>query len=63
MTTGKGKRSGDPHQLIKWIVDQFTQENNAPKEQSVSLPSDLSSYMSAIGRKGGRVGGKRRLGP
>ena len=24
-------------------------------------PTDLSAYMAAIGRKGGQIGGKRRL--
>lgn len=27
----------------------------------VQLPFDLSEYMATIGRKGGRIGGKRRM--
>ncbi len=64
---GKGKRPRDPNQLAKWIVDQSTSETPlevpAP-ESSVTLPvppPDLSQYMAAIGRKGGQIGGKRRL--
>jgi hypothetical protein len=59
MTIGKGKRPRDPNQLAKWIVEQSTAE--APAEQPVSVPANLSQYMAAMGRKGGMVGGKRRL--
>ena len=60
MTVSKGKRPRDPNQLAKWIVEQSTAETPAP-EAPVSVPSDLSAYMAAMGRKGGLVGGKRRL--
>jgi hypothetical protein len=59
MTIGKGKRPRDPNQLAKWIVEQSTAE--AVPETKVQAPSDLSAYMAAMGRKGGMVGGKRRL--
>ena len=52
MTVGKGKRPSDPNQLAKWIVEQSTEP---------PVPSDLSAYMAAMGRKGGKIGGKRRL--
>ena len=61
MTIGKGKRPRDPNQLAKWLVEQSTQETDLPKPEPVAVPSDLSAYMSAMGRKGGMVGGKRRL--
>ena len=61
---GKGKRPRDPNQLAKWIVDQSTSEapmpEIAPAEAAVA-PVNLSEYMAAIGRKGGQIGGKRRL--
>lgn len=66
MTIGKGKRPRDPNQLAKWIVDQSTSENPI-QEQETTLnsspvaPANLSGYMAAIGRKGGQIGGKRRL--
>ncbi len=60
MTVSKGKRPRDPNQLAKWIVEQSTAED-APAETPVAVPSDISAYMSAMGRKGGMVGGKRRL--
>ena len=56
MTVGKGKRPRDPNQLAKWVVEQST----IPKTP-VAAPPDLSAYMAAMGRKGGIVGGKRRL--
>ena len=59
MTIGKGKRPRDPNQLAKWIVDHSTGEAE-PTPVPLS-PSDLSAYMAAIGRKGGQIGGKRRL--
>jgi hypothetical protein len=62
MTVGKGKRPRDPNQLAKWIVDRSTTEESTPEqEKPVSVPSDLSAYMAAMGRRGGLVGGKRRL--
>lgn len=60
MTITKGKRPRDPNQLAKWIVEQSTAEDT-PKEAPVTVPPDLSAYMAAMGRKGGMVGGKRRL--
>jgi hypothetical protein len=59
MTIGKGKRPRDPNQLAKWIIEQSTAE--PVPETPVHVPSDLSAYMAAMGRKGGMVGGKRRL--
>ncbi len=57
---GKGKRPRDPNQLAKWIVDRSTNEVEGPVT-APTPPSDLSAYMAAIGRKGGQIGGKRRL--
>ena len=59
MTIGKGKRPRDPNQLAKWIVEQSTAE--PIPQTTVQAPPDLSAYMAAMGRKGGMVGGKRRL--
>jgi len=63
MTVGKGKRPRDPNQLAKWIVDRSTSETpeeTMPAKAPVA-PVNLSEYMAAIGRKGGQIGGKRRL--
>ena len=65
MTIGKGKRPRDPNQLAKWIVDQSTSDTPEPPQgppaPPTAMPPDLSAYMAAIGRKGGQIGGKRRL--
>jgi hypothetical protein len=64
MTVGKGKRPRDPNQLAKWIVDRSTGEVEGPEAVTAPTPvppANLSAYMSAIGRKGGQIGGKRRL--
>jgi hypothetical protein len=62
VTIFKGKRPRDPNQLAKWIVDHST--NGTPEEKvtaPASPPSNLSEYMAEIGRRGGQIGGKRRL--
>ena len=62
MTVGKGKRPRDPNQLAKWIVENSTTEAPATEpEKPVAVPASLSAYMAAVGRKGGKIGGKRRL--
>ena len=68
MTIGEGKRPRDPNQLAKWIVDRSTSETPKPDiapepaaSSSSTIPPHVSEYMAAIGRKGGQIGGKRRL--
>lgn len=66
MTIGKGKRPRDPNQLAAWTVAVSTGQRPAQKPEppkvtgSAPLPN-ISEYISAIGRKGGQIGGKRRL--
>ena len=61
MTVGKGKRPRDPNQLAKWIVDRSTGQISEEPVAAPVPPTDLSAYMAAMGRKGGQIGGKRRL--
>ena len=66
MTIGKGKRPRDPNQLAAWTVAVSTgqipePEPEPPKVTGNAPPSTISEYMAAIGRKGGQIGGKRRL--
>jgi hypothetical protein len=51
----KQKRPSDVNQLAHHLVELST-ESPAPP-----TPFSLSEYMSEIGRKGGKIGGKRRL--
>jgi hypothetical protein len=66
MTIGKGKRPRDPNQLAAWTVavstDQIPEpQPEVPKVTGSAPLQTISEYMSAIGRKGGQIGGKRRL--
>ena len=62
MTIGKGKRPRDTNQLAKWIVDPVYLRIPFPAAlPSPPAPASLSAYMSAMGRKGGQIGGKRRM--
>ena len=38
MTIGKGKRTRDPNQLAKWIVDRSTEEKASEPELAGSVP-------------------------
>jgi len=65
MTVGKGNRPKDQNQLAKWVVEKST-DNHIPISDTegaeiLARPDVLSAYMAAIGRKGGKIGGKRRL--
>ena len=49
----------DVNQWARHMVEQSTEpEVEAPP---VIAPAALSAYMSALGSKGGKIGGKRRL--
>ena len=65
---GKGKRPRDPNQLAAWTVAVSTGQIPPPEEpapappvSASASPANISEYMAAIGRKGGQIGGKRRL--
>jgi hypothetical protein len=51
------KRPTDINQLGKFIVDKLT-ESAASAEQPSE--SEISRVMAALGRKGGKIGGKKR---
>lgn len=50
----------DVNQWARHMVEQSTAETE-PETPLAIAPAALSAYMSALGRKGGRIGGKRRL--
>jgi hypothetical protein len=56
----KIKRPRDVNQLAHLLVEQSTAvlEELAPPNP---VPANISKYMAEIGRKGGQIGGKRRL--
>jgi len=55
------KRPADINQFAHRLVEQSTAEPEASPDVIPAAPANLSAYMAAIGRKGGKIGGKRRL--
>lgn len=51
------KRPRDVNQLAHLLVEQST----ALPSPTPPVPASVSEYMAAIGRKGGKIGGKNRL--
>jgi hypothetical protein len=56
----KRKPPKDINQWARHVVDQSTAEPET-EVPLVIAPAALSAYMSALGRKGGKIGGKRRM--
>jgi hypothetical protein len=60
--TSRPKRPADINQLAYQLVKESTEE---PREQIQPLPkptrSEISRIMAEMGRRGGKIGGKRRL--
>jgi hypothetical protein len=50
------KNLKDPNQIAAAVVALSTADENAPVDRET-----LSRVMAAMGRKGGKIGGKRRL--
>jgi hypothetical protein len=57
----QSKRPTEVNQLAHQLVELSTREPGAESEAIPAPPSNLSEYMAAIGRKGGKIGGKSRL--
>ncbi len=56
------KRPKEVNQLAHSLVDLSTQgQPFSMVPEPAFAPNPISEYMSAIGRKGGKIGGKRRL--
>jgi cell division protein ZapA (FtsZ GTPase activity inhibitor) len=52
------QRTSDINEIAHQLVERATKE---PEERIAGAADAVSRYMSEIGRKGGRIGGKRRL--
>ncbi len=57
----KTDRPKDVNQLAYHLVKLSTQGTESAETQTQDKPFNLSEYMAKIGRKGGQIGGKRRL--
>jgi hypothetical protein len=54
------KRPSDVNQIAHRLVEQSTAQHEV-SPQPPTVTASVSEYMAAIGRKGGKIGGKRRL--
>jgi hypothetical protein len=54
------KRPSDVNQIAHRLVEQSTAQPEV-LPQTPTITASISEYMAAIGRKGGKIGGKRRL--
>lgn len=55
----KGRRPSDVNQLAHYLVDASTQDKETEPPPVTS--AQISVLMAEMGRKGGKIGGKRRL--
>jgi hypothetical protein len=58
--TATPKRPKDVNQLAHHLVRLSTEPQDEPTEEQKLSKSDISRVMKEMGRKGGRIGGKRR---
>src|ERR1035437_428741 len=56
----KPKRPTDVNQIAHLLVEQSTREAETVSEQTEPTKSEISRVMASLGRRGGKVGGKRR---
>lgn len=59
-TTKKRIPPRDVNQWARHLVERSTAEPETEAPPAIA-PAALSAYMSALGRKGGKIGGKRRM--
>jgi hypothetical protein len=59
----KLKRPRDPNQLAHALIQEMTDRQEAQGEAKTPpvTQSDISRVMSELGRRGGKIGGKRRM--
>jgi hypothetical protein len=58
----KPKRPRDVNQLAHALIEQSTREREEHTVQSADVTdADIKRVMSELGRRGGRIGGKKRL--
>lgn len=60
----KQKRPKRPKDVNEWarrMVEESTENSQLAVSPSEPTPSQISAVMAVLGRKGGQIGGKRRL--
>jgi hypothetical protein len=56
------KRTRPPQDVNQWVRHMVDQSTAEPEPDAPPIaPAALSAYMAAIGARGGRIGGKRRM--
>ena len=65
--TSRPRRPTDVNQWARQVVEESTGQLKSPVAQASSeikapaTPAQISAFMSEMGRKGGKIGGKRRM--
>jgi hypothetical protein len=54
------KRPADVNQLAHFLGEQSTKQQTEPENGKPPSQSEISRVMAALGRKGGKIGGKAR---
>lgn len=57
----KQKRTSDENEIAFQLVQRIAGEDDSNHPTTPAVPSTISEYMAAIGSKGGKIGGKKRL--
>ena len=57
----KQKRTTDENEIAFQLVQRATQGPESNQATTPAVPASISEYMAAIGSKGGKIGGKKRL--
>jgi hypothetical protein len=55
------KRPTDVNQWARQMVGESTQDKERTSAPPLPTASQVSAFMAEMGRKGGKIGGKRRL--
>jgi hypothetical protein len=60
-TTVRPKRPRDPSQFAHFMVKATTERDMDTPEPPAVTKSEISRVMAELGRRGGEIGGKRRM--
>jgi hypothetical protein len=58
--TDRPKRPRDPNEFAHAMIQEMTERLDG-ESQPPDVTPEVSRYMAALGRRGGKVGGKRRM--
>jgi hypothetical protein len=61
ISTTKSKRPSDVNELADYLVNFSTRDAVSTREAMPATREQVSHFMALMGRKGGKIGGKRRM--